>query len=184
MTIPPHITGALYNPVNYSPQFTEEVARIRAAISGGIRAEVQHNADMNYRASQSLSFTLSSKAPYSPVGEGTRDRLARASAKKRAGGSPSVEIRIYVSSRARLFCLYCFDKRGQFYKDGIWEHPVPEEVFPPDIRNTLRDCRHILLNLGYDEVKRELFNVPAAGCLTELDDLPATIFQVLFTEWV
>jgi hypothetical protein len=120
------------------------------------------------------------------VGEETRDggRLARSPAKRRAGRPPFIEISIYVSSRAKLFCLYCFDGKGRFYKDGPWKHPVPEEAFPPDIRNTLHDCRHILVNLGYDEVKRELFSIPAAGCVTELDDLPATIFQVLFTEIV
>jgi len=60
--------------------------------------------------------------------------------------------------------------------------PVPEDLLPREIARQVAGCRSRLLSEGYTEVPRELFDVPAPGCNTELDDLPATVFQCLFTE--
>jgi hypothetical protein len=166
MTIPLHLRPALRSLADYSPAFSDEIRKIAELISKIVGVDVHRDADMNYRASQRISLEFSSASPYGIKKDG------------------EICATIYISSRARLFCFYCFDAKGIFYKDGPWKHPAPVDLFPLQIGEVIRRCRGLLIDRGYEEVERQLFDELAPDCFTELDHLPATVFQVLFAEVV
>jgi hypothetical protein len=84
-----------------------------------------------------------------------------------------VEIRFYVSSKGPLFAIYLLD---------VGRTLTQENLLPEEIARQLETARRIFGEQGYTEVPSSLFDTPAPGCTTELDDLPATLFQCLFAE--
>jgi hypothetical protein len=164
MNLPPYIVDSLQSPTDYSPEFTTKIDNINHEICMEFGILATHDATMDYRASQSLAFNVSGRDPYRLVPDG------------------EIEVRIYVSSRGELFCFYCFDRKGILYREGMWKHPVPLKSFPVGLADWFDKIRNVMNRIGYDEVGEIFFNEPAPGCSTELDGLPATVFQVLFSE--
>jgi hypothetical protein len=165
MTLPEIITAALLRSPDYSGEFTARVKALAKRLEADLELPLSHDSNMNYRAGQYVSF---------------KANLPQVSPKRHAKGS--VEVRIYISSKGPLFAFYVMDAGGTLMEPEKASHPVPENLLPADITGQLEVCRKRLSQEGYTEVARSLFDVPAPGCTTELDDLPATVFQSLFAE--
>ena len=159
MTLPEIILSALPRSPDYSNEFTARVKALAQRLEADLRVPFSHDSNMNYRAGQYVAF----KASLRPA-------------------KGSVEARIYVSSKAPLFAFYVMDKGGTLMEPAKASHPVPENRLSAQITGQLEVCRNKLRQEGHTEVPRALFDVPAPGCTTELDDLPATVFQCLFAE--
>jgi hypothetical protein len=153
--IPEHIEKALILDEGYSKEFSDRVAIMGQTLSEHLGFPVAHDVDMNYRAGQSLSFSLLDRPPYTFSERGNR------------------EIKIFISSRSDLFCFVCPDERGMF---------VPSEKFPEPVQKIVGTCRNILKEMGFKEVENFLLNIKVPGFFTVLDNLPATLFQILFSE--
>jgi hypothetical protein len=164
MKIPDFITEALQRPIDYSQNFTQRVSGLAKALSETLGLPVSHDADMNYRAGQNLCFSLQVAAPGAPRRKGT------------------LEIRIYLTSRGPLFAFYCFDPRKLFVAENAAPYPVPFDRLPGAAHQAIERCRQVLAANGWREVEQEWLGAMAPGCLTELDDLPASVFEALFTE--
>ena len=166
MNIPEAIERALREPANYAPHFTARVAELGQSLQSALRTAVAHDSDMNYRVGQYLSFiTPGEKTP-------------------RSKKSAPVEVRIYLSSKAKLFAFYCFDSKAAFLPAGGLNHPLPPDLLPDYARHDIAAARALLIDQGLTEVDHSFFSMPAPGCRTEMDDLPANIFEALFAEVV
>jgi hypothetical protein len=152
MTLPEIITAALPRSPDYSDEFTARVKALAKLLEADLGVPLSHHSNMNYRAGQYVSF------------------------------KPSLEVRIYISSKGPLFAFYVMDRGGTLMELEKASHPVPENLLPAEITSRLEVCRKRLSQEGYTEVAHSLFDVQAPNCTTELDDLPATVFQYLFAE--
>jgi hypothetical protein len=159
MTLPEMITAALPRTPDYSGEFTARVKALAERLGADIDVPLSHDSNMNYRAGQYVAFKV---------------RLPQVRG--------SVEVRIYISSKGPLFAFYVMDTGGTLMEAAKASHPVPEDRLPAEIIAQLDVCRKRLSQEGYTEVAPSLFDVPAPDCATELDDLPATVFQALFAE--
>ena len=159
MTLPEIITAALPRSPDYSAAFTARVKALAKQLEADLGVPLSHDSNMSYRSGQYVAF----KASLRPA-------------------KGFVEVRIYLSSKAPLFAVYVIDRSGTLMPAGKASHPVPENRLPAEIIGQLDVCRTRLRQEGYTEVAHSLFDVPAPGCTTEMDDLPATVFQYLFAE--
>lgn len=153
MTLPEVITAALPRSPDYSNEFTARVKALAQSLAADLDVPLSHDSNMNYRAGQYVAFK-----------------------------ARTVTVRIYLSSKAPLFAFYVLDTSGTLMEPAKASHPVPENRLPAEVLGQLDVCRKRLGQAGYTEVARTLFDAPASGCTTELDDLPATVFQSLFAE--
>jgi hypothetical protein len=167
MTLPSTITSVLLRSPDYSAEFTARVKELAKLLETDLGVKISHDANMNYRAGQYLSY------------EAKYDRRRTLHKGK---GKGIIEVRIYISSKAPLFAIYCIDRSLTFVNPTEPHHPVPEEGFPAEIAEQLEVFRARLIQISYKEVERNLFDLNAPGCNTELDDMPATVFQSLFAE--
>lgn len=168
MTLSNQILEALNHAPDYSEQFTARIAALASEISATVSLPVTHDTDMNYRHGQSLSFT-------------SAEYIDRRHSKQHQS---EIEVRIYVSSRGNLFAFYCFDVRHAFIPAGTLNHPMPMNLIPSYTRTKVESCRRLLEQCGYIEIPSSLFKEPAPGCTTNMDDLPANLFEALFAEVV
>jgi len=159
VTLPEVITAALPRSPDYSGEFTAHARALAKRLEGELNVLISHDSNMAYRAGQYVSFEASLRP-----------------------AKGSVEARIYLSSKAPLFACYVMDKGGTLLAPEKASHPVPENLLPAGVIGQLKTCRERLSQEGYTEVGRSLFDMQAPNCTTELDDLPATVFQCLFAE--
>lgn len=167
MTLPDSIMTALRQAPDYSAAFTSRVTALAAALALDASIPVSHDADMNYRHGQSLSFIS-----VDPLGHRPMSR------------SGPIEVRVYVSSCANLYAIYCFDLKQAYMPSGGLNHPISLDLIPEFARRQIEACRRVMNSHGYAEVSPLLFDELAPGCLTDMDGLPANIFQALFAEVV
>jgi hypothetical protein len=161
------IISALTRSPDYSAEFTARVKEVAKLLEADLGVIISHHPDMNYRAGQHLSY----EAKYD-----------RRKTLHKGKGKGVIEVRIYISSKALLFAIYCIDRGLTFVQPTGPYHPVPEKRLPAEISEQLEDCRTRLIHMGYKEVERDLFDLNAPGYNTELDNMPATVFQCLFAE--
>ncbi len=100
------ISKALKNPIDYIYLFTDQMEVLKEALSLALNTEVKHDADMSYKAGQLLSFLVS---------EISRNHEIQ---------PYSIEARVYVSSKAKLFAIYCFDLKYSFTSKDSLNHPL------------------------------------------------------------
>lgn len=162
--MPDYVEEALVLPGGYSEKFSEQVAKIGNIISSHLGFPILHDKDMNYRAGQSLSFSLSGRPPYAPSRNGC------------------IEIDIYISSRSELYCFFCRDSQIEFIGSNESGFFVKPELFPVPVQEIVSTCRNILNSMGFKEVENALLNLKIPNFFTELDNLPATVFEILFSE--
>ena len=123
MNIPEAIERALREPVNYAPGFTARIAELRQLLQSALQTEVVHDSDMNYRAAQNLLFVSGGPSTSS-------------------GRKPApVEVRVYISSKANLFAVYCFDLKAAFVPAGGLNHPLPPDRLPAYARHDIAIAR-------------------------------------------
>lgn len=163
--LPDFILDALAKPPGDYREFSDVVERIRQALQARMSVEFQLNGDMNYNPGQSLRYEL----------RGTDKQLQ----KRYAFG-----LAFYLSCKAPLFAVYCFDQRWGMTDYGGVGHPIAQERLPEAVRVWIDQAKEVLIAEGWTEVEHRYFREPAPGCLTQLDGLPATVFESLFAELV
>ncbi|MEN2471584.1 hypothetical protein [Burkholderia sp. GS2Y] len=163
--LPSYIEEALHKPIDYSTDFTARVSSLRGVLSKELGVPFAHDAGMDYSPAQFVSFVCGA----SDVGEKS---------------NYSFEVRYYISSRANLFAVYVFDKKLTVVGDRELNHPIDTGRLPPRVQEVIARGDAVLQESGYREVGFEFFKIHAPGCETQMDGLPANIFETLFTEIV
>ena len=167
--LPLYILDALHNPADHSINgiidFSNRISCLKELLSSKMKVSFLHDKDMNYSSAQSLSFHY-----------GTKDTKEKP--------TYLFEIRYYISSKADLFAVYVFDERMTVMKGEKLNHPVDTKRLPIRVQEMIGKGSAILEANGYKEVDFDFFMMPAPGCETELDGLPANVFEALFTEIV
>jgi len=163
MNLSSYIISAASVPVAYSTEFSERVAALGRELSVVLGLPVRHDADMNYRAGQSLEFELQMHSPQ----------------RRKA---VLIEVRVYVSAKAALFGLLCLDRKRGFIRPDQIGDQVSCKILSGESGSAIEKVRQFFIQKGFQEVDEELFQVKVPGALTELDGLPATVFEALFAE--
>ena len=140
-----------------SEDFTNTVAGMRRKLELAMEAPVYHDSDMNYSASQKLSVFLDAQGK--PV--------------QREDPWATNEVVLLISSRAKLYTTLGLER----LVGNEWR------VRTCDTAPGLLSALHRLLQEeGYAHVQGTVLSEPAEGAVTEMDGVPATVFQVLFSE--
>jgi hypothetical protein len=150
-------------PADYSQEFTNRVAGLAEELSTVLGVTVGHERDMNYRAGQLLTVHLG------PDGTATGDAAQAWGAVKTA-----------ISSKGPLYALLAFRKK-----------PGTNEWFPVGVSAAAREVAAggalaaivgVMRAAGLEQVPESTLDDPVPDHLTEMDDLPATVRDVLFCE--
>lgn len=165
-TLPSHITNALTKPIDYSHTFTDKVENLKNSLSSLFHLPIKHDSGMDYASGQFLSFTLDGE----DITHSRKKYL--------------FEVRFYISSKGPLFATYIFDQKRSVASDSELGHPIEISRLPESVQTVVNRVREFFQNEGYIEVEHQLFRVNAPDCKTQLDDLPASIFEALFAEIV
>lgn len=67
---------------------------------------------------------------------------------------------------------------------GMANHPIDPALLPEVVRALINAGRAVLGVQGLQEVAHAYFFLPAPACPTQLDGLPATVFESLYAEIV
>lgn len=94
------------------------------------------------------------------------------------------EVRFYVSSKASLFFVYIIDEAGRIKNHHGNSHPLPLGVLSEAAQDVIVKIRNFLVENSYQEVAYEFYDKRAVGYMTQMDGLPASIFEALFAEIV
>lgn len=163
--LPPFIMDAIAQPIGCVHEHALLVAGLGAALSNGLGIAFVLDDDMNYNPAQSLTCKLSG-----------RDAVL----KKRF----EFDVRFYISSKAPLFAVYCFDRKWGMVDRGDANHPIDPARLPEAARASIDKGRAVLAAQGLQEVTHPYFFLPSPGCTTQLDGLPANVLESLFAEIV
>lgn len=153
------ILQGIVAPIDHSPSFTSRVQALGSTLSAVLgNRPCRHDHDMNYNPGQYLAYTVD--------------------------GKPGpVEVRYYISSKAPLYAVYIIDTEHRYLQGDI-RHPVPLHSLPPAMLATIDAGKEFLVQAGYQEVPFEYFFADAPSATTQIDDLPAKVFEALFAEIV
>lgn len=163
--LPPFVLDAIAQPIGCVRDYASLVAGLGDALSKASGVAFVLDDDTNYNPAQSLTCKLSGQ------GAGLRKRF-------------EFEVRFYISSKAPLFAVYCFDRKWGMVDRGDVNHPIDPARLPEAARASIDKSRAVLATQGLQEVAHAYFFLPAPGCITQLDGLPATVFESLFAEIV
>ena len=94
------------------------------------------------------------------------------------------EVRFYVSSKASLFFVYIIDEAGRIKNHHGNSHPLPLGVLSEAAQDVIVKIRNFLVENSYQEVTYKFYDKRAVGYMTQMDGLPASIFEALFAEIV
>ena len=136
--LPFYIVNAINNPVDYSTGFTEKIAYLKTLLSNKIPFPLTHDTAMDYCPAQFISFSCNGNDP--------RKKL-----------NYSFEIRYYISSKAKIFAIYVFDRKRSVVTREELYHPVAVNRLPACIQEIIKSGAVILVNHGYQEVEFDLF---------------------------
>jgi hypothetical protein len=147
-------------PIDYSKPFQERVAGLAEQLSEALGADVRHETDMNYNAGQRITVLLTGAgAPTSGI------------------EAASFRVAVMISSRGPVWAL------------GLWKKGGPREwlVASPGELAGIGDrvMTAISATMEAAELRRvpdEVLDDEAEGHVTQMDELPATVRDVLFCE--
>lgn len=163
-SLPGFILDALSNPIGHVRDYSNHVVALQRALEARMDTAFRLDTEMNYNPAQSLTSTLRG-----------RDAL-----RKRY----EFDLRFYLSSKAPLFAVFCFDRRSGMTDRGGVNYPIARERLPDAVGAWIDRAKAVLAAHGLAEVEHRYFHVPAPGRSTQLDGLPATVVESLFVEIV
>ncbi|WP_244441538.1 MULTISPECIES: hypothetical protein [Rhizobium] len=163
--LPEFISQALAKPVNYADDYVRSVLALKGRLEAALKASLVLDDDMNYNAAQSLTCKLA----------GNDEALAKVY---------EFDVRFYISSKSPLFAVYCFDRKWRVTDMGRANHPIAQERLPKSVLASTDIAKNLLSGCGFKEVEHRYFFLLATGCVTQMDGLPATVFECLFAEIV
>lgn len=156
------IARALSKPADYSDNFDYVVDELCARLSQQLKVDFFHNSHMDYSSAQSIELWLNKD--FDSVSR-QKDAFSK--------------ITTFVSSKGSFFTIRC--QTRDLLKRWI---SVPDENRDEHIHLYIQQIETILEAGGYISLPRSVLFQLAEGHLTKLDKLPATVFNVLFTELV
>lgn len=148
-------------PVDYSKSFDERVARLAETLSDALGVEVQHDTDMNYNAGQRISVLVTGD------GKPTSDI-----------GSADHRVTALVSSKGPLWARAAWRKGGP----REWLVSSPQAVADSGGDAVLTTIAETMDAADLRQVADEVLDNAVEGRVTEMDELPATVRDVLFCE--
>lgn len=154
------LTQALSTPADYSRNFDEVVEQLRAKLSQALKIDFFRDGHMDYSSSQKIELWLDTSCQ--PISE--RDAALYV-------------IRIFISSRGRFFAVRCVTQ----YSPRHWR-TVPRGEYNESIQLHIQKIGRSLADEGYASLPEAVLSQRAEGHLTKLDNLQATVFNVLFSE--
>jgi hypothetical protein len=158
------IDRAVWNEPDYSACFSRKVEALARGVEELTGLEAVQVGSMDDCPGQYVRIRLVSHAGHSP-----RMRF---------------EARFYISSKADVFFVYVNDEVGRVRNHRGHPHPLPAGALPEVAQRVIFKIRRFLVETSCREVPYELYDKEAAGYLTQMDGLPATIFEALFAEIV
>ncbi|WP_152033928.1 hypothetical protein [Paracidovorax avenae] len=155
---------AIKNEPDYSMRFFGKIEIISRGIQGLTGFEVILGQSMDYCPAQYIAVRLKNHI------------------------NPSLktgfEVRFYFSSKASLFFVYIIDEAGRIKNHHGNSHPLPFGVLSEAAQDVIVKISNFLVENSYQEVTYEFYDKRAVGCMTQMDGLPASIFEALFAEIV
>ncbi len=157
------LTKAIERNSDYSIEFSEKIKKLGISLSASLKLLVIHDDDMNYKSSQELKVYLNSE--FQNVDNKHKQT--------------SYWIRVFISSKglfAALLLKYAFRK-------NIWgtvdlkDVPIPIQV----IQKRIID---FLIMQNYTILSGDILEEIVPNKYNEIDDQPATVFNILFAEEV
>lgn len=164
--IPDFILRSIKNEPDYSKSFSYKISTLAQSIRELTHLEVTHCESMDYCPAQYIEIYLN----------GQIDHPSKI--------NYIFEIRFYISSKANLFFVYINDKKERIKNNIGKSHPISIDLLPEKTQNLISKIKYFLIENGYQEVLYEFYDQEAAGYLTQMDGLPANIFEALFAEIV
>lgn len=156
-----NVQTALRRQPDYTDSFTQQVAVLANLLARSIGVPVYHDSDMNYNASQKLSIFLADN-------HRVCDRNAE---------HVTHEIAFLISSRGSFFTSVCLHRIAQNEWMGSGKCESNKQV-----QTIQEQVKTVLKREGLQPLYGGLLNELAEGQVTEMDGVPATVFQVLFSE--
>jgi len=158
------ILRAMREPADYSELFRQRVGKIADRLSQVIGTPVTHDADMNYSSAQKIKLWLDAKgwaiAPDSPDAE--------------------YALIVLISSKGPYFA-YAWLGRDRSQAGSHWRAHYGADL-PEPLWSYAERITSELKGMGYRPISGPILNEVVEGFLTDMDQTPATVFQVLFTE--
>ncbi|GKS77912.1 hypothetical protein AVME950_23470 [Acidovorax sp. SUPP950] len=164
--IPDFILKSIANEPDYSKSFSRKISALAQSIRELTHLGVTHCESMDYCPAQYLEIYLNGQIDHPSKTEYI------------------FEIRFYISSKADLFFVYINDKKGRIKNAFGKSHPISIDLLPEKTQNLIFRIKYFLIESGYQEVLYEFYDREAVGYLTQMDGLPANIFEALFAEIV
>lgn len=153
---------ALAAQTDYSTNFTQTVEELCVKLSQSLKMKFCHNAHMDYSSSQTIEFWLD-KACEPVIERRDADFL----------------VTIFVSSKGKFFTTRCRVREAALSK--IW-NSISFGELNQNIQYYLQEIADVLEDSGYISIRDSILSELAEGYKTRMDKMPATVFQVLFSE--
>jgi hypothetical protein len=168
------LRAALKADPDYSEAFADRVAALARAVADELAVPVEHDADMNYSAAQKLVVWLNGAGV--PVEPRSPDAIYR--------------LNTYFSSKGRYFTFVtlALSASGENGRDRGLELAGPywvrldDHALPAGIVSLRRRLASFLRSKGNTFLEEPILSQEAAGHFTQMDEKPATVFEVLFSE--
>src|SRR5690348_5945190 len=159
-----------------SEAFTHRVGGICATLSRSLSLPLKHDPDMEYAAAQQIVLWLDSR--FAAVESQTRARL---------------QVSALISSKGPFF-MTLFRRLDQVDSEEASCRGLPRtgncwvradrHLLPREVEKSGAELENSLQMLGYHRIPERELSKSVPGKLTQLDGLPATIEQVLFSEMI
>jgi hypothetical protein len=147
-------------PIDHSTSFDERVAKLADTLSAELGVPVDQDTDMNYNAGQRVSVLVTGD------GKPTLDP-----------DSANYRVSVLVSSKAPLWARMVWRKTGP----REWR-PAPVSEIADNADTVLRRIAETMDAAGLRQVPDDVLEDGVDGRVTEMDELPATVRDVLFCE--
>ena len=153
---------ALSRPADYSDHFAKQVDELCLGLSQSLGINFFHDDHMDYRSAQRIILWLD--ASHKPTNEVSEAFF---------------EATIFISSRGKFCAVIC--RHRNVGLDGFWTS-VPINSASPSLRLYIQKAKEFLEARSYVFTCPSTLSKYAEGHKTEMDNLPATVFEVLFSE--
>jgi hypothetical protein len=158
------VLAALKRSADYSPVFTERVASIANSIANELGCACYHDRDMNYASAQKISLSLDEQGKFCET-----------------SGSAKYQVDVLISSKDKFFTVVFLQR---LYDGDLEENVWRSSRSAPNSR--IKDVGLLLVELvqkrGYYLLEGEILDERVLGLNTEMDGVPATVFEGLFSE--
>ena len=169
-TLNNQILTSLNGPADYSLQFDQRVSALSNFLTARLGLSFIQNRDMNYSSSQTLEVPL----------DGDGNPIS-------TNASPSYRFVLFLSSKGPFLAIIVYCKRNGTLMSAspvpFWERCNSME-WSEKVSDLYRKVVSLLEEEGIIEIRDLQWDIKVEGHFTEMDNHPATLFEILFSEIV